>query len=235
MMERIKDIADPKKIDIIVANHVEKDHSGRSADAHKDAARVYSFNWTEAAVTGFGKHYDTMGWNFKTIKSLDKLDLGGKTLVFVEAPMLHWPDSMFMYLAEDKILFPNDAFGQHIASRERFDDELGKEASLAHAQKFFANLITPLAPKVLKKLDEVTKLGIPISMVAPSHGIIWRSYAGDIPSVVHQLVARRCKEQGDDRLRHDAPLDRSHGPDSCRRDHGRRRFCKSLPAQGWAL
>ena len=87
---------------------------------------------------------------------------------------------MFTYLAEDKILFPNDAFGQHIASCERFDDELGKEASLYHAQKFFANLIVPLAPKVLKKLDEVTKLGIPIDMVAPSHGIIWRSYVGDM-------------------------------------------------------
>jgi len=179
MMERIRDIIDPEKIDIIVANHVEKDHSGALPGLTKMLPGVPIY-CTEAAVTGFNKHYDTTGWNFKTIKSLDKIDLGAKTLVFVEAPLLHWPDSMFTYLAEDQILFPNDAFGQHIAGCERFDDELGKEASLEHAKKFFANLIVPLAPKVLKKLDEVTKLGIPIRMVAPSHGIIWRTYAGDL-------------------------------------------------------
>ena len=179
LLERIKDVIDPKKIDIIVANHVEMDHSGTLPLLTKMLPNVPIY-CTEVAVKGFGKHYDTTGWNFKPVKSLDKIELGGKTLVFVEAPMLHWPDSMFTYLAEDKILFPNDAFGQHIASCERFDDELGKEASLAHAQKFFANLIVPLAPKVLKKLDEVTKLGIPIDVVAPSHGVIWRSYAADI-------------------------------------------------------
>jgi len=179
MMERIKDIVDPKKIDIIVANHVEKDHSGALPMLTKLLPGVPIY-CTGCAVTGFEKHYDTEGWNFQTVKSLDKIDLGGKTLVFVEAPLLHWPDSMFTYLAEDKILFPNDAFGQHIAGWERFDDELGKEASLEHAKKFFANLIVPLAPKVLKKLDEVTKLGIPIDMIAPSHGIIWRSYVGDL-------------------------------------------------------
>jgi flavorubredoxin len=179
MMERIKDIIDPKKIDIIVMNHVEKDHSGALPGLAKLLPGVPIY-CTEAAVHGFKKHYDTEGWNFKPVKSLDKIDLGGKTLVFVEAPLLHWPDSMFTYLAEDKILFPNDAFGQHIAGCERFDDELGKEASLEHAKKFFANLIVPLAPKVLKKLDEVTKLGIPIAMVAPSHGVIWRTYVGDM-------------------------------------------------------
>jgi coenzyme F420H2 oxidase len=179
MMERIKDIIDPKKIDVIVMNHVEKDHSGALPGLAKLLPGVPIY-CTEAAVHGFKKHYDTTGWNFRTVKSLEKVDLGGKTLVFVEAPLLHWPDSMFTYLAEDKILFPNDAFGQHIAGCERFDDELGKEESLAHAKKFFANLIVPLAPKVLKKLDEVTKLGIPIAMVAPSHGVIWRSYAADM-------------------------------------------------------
>jgi len=179
LLERIKDVIDPKKIDIIVANHVEMDHSGTLPLLTKMLPNVPIY-CTEVAVKGLGKHYDTTGWNFKPVKSLDKIELGGKTLVFVEAPMLHWPDSMFTYLAEDKILFPNDAFGQHIASCERFDDELGKDVALAHAQKFFANLITPLAPRVLKKLDEVTKLGIPIDVVAPSHGIIWRSYAADI-------------------------------------------------------
>lgn len=179
MMERIRDVIDPKKIDVIIANHVEKDHSGALPMLTRLLPGVPIY-CTKVAVGGFAKHYDTAGWNFKTVKSLDNLDLGGKTLVFVEAPLLHWPDSMFTYLAEDAILFPNDAFGQHIAGCERFDDEIGKEAALAHAKKFFANLIVPLAPRVLKKLDEVTQLGIPIAMIAPSHGVIWRSYAPDL-------------------------------------------------------
>lgn len=180
MMERIKSIVDPAKIDFIIMNHVEKDHSGALPMLARmlPNAPIYC---TENAVKGFGKHYDTNGWNFKTVKSLDTLSLGNnKTLVFVEAPMLHWPDSMFTYLAEEKILFPNDAFGQHIACSERFDDQLGKEESLKHAQKFFANLIVPLAPRVIKKLEEVNSLKVEINMIAPSHGVIWRSYVGDL-------------------------------------------------------
>lgn len=179
MLERIKSVIDPEKIDYIIANHIEKDHSGALPMLTKLLPGVPIY-CTAVGKSGFSKYYDTKDWNFNTVRSGDKLDLGGKTLVFMEAPMLHWPDSMFTYLAEEKILFPNDAFGQHIASSVRFDDELGKEESLQHAKKFFANLIIPLAPKVLKKLDEVTRLGIDIKMIAPSHGIIWRSYVGDI-------------------------------------------------------
>jgi len=116
--------------------------------------------------------------------------------------MLHWPDSMFTYLAEDAILFPNDAFGQHVASAARFDDQLGRDAAMAHAKKFFANLIVPLAPKVLKKLDEVGSLGIDIKMIAPSHGVIWRSHAGDILGAYADWSRGRRKRQGHDRLRH---------------------------------
>jgi len=179
MMDRVRSVIGDKKIDCLVANHVEKDHSAGLPMLTKmfPGIPVYC---TAAGKTGFEKHYDTKDWNFHIVKTGDTLDLGGKTLAFLEAPMLHWPDSMFTYYAEEKILFPNDAFGQHIASAVRFDDELGKDESLAHAKKFFANLIVPLAPKVLKKLDEVGKLGIGIKMIAPSHGVIWRSYVGDI-------------------------------------------------------
>jgi flavorubredoxin len=166
-------------IDYIVVNHIEMDHSGTLPEFVRRMPNIPIY-CTERARAGLARHYDTKGWNIKVVKSGDTLDLGGKTLVFLEAPMLHWPDSMFTYLAEDAILFPNDAFGQHVASAARFDDELGRDAAMAHAQKFFANLIIPLAPKVLKKLDEVGGLGIDIEMIAPSHGIIWRSYAGDI-------------------------------------------------------
>lgn len=176
MLDRVASIIDPLKIDYVIANHVEMDHSGGLPKIAKMLPGVPIY-CTEEGVKGFNRHYDTEGWNFHVIKSGETLDLGGKTLVFLEAPMLHWPDSMFTYLAEDEILFPNDAFGQHIASSERFDDELGTDEAMEHAQKFFANLIIPLAPKVLKKLGEVTDLNIGIKMVAPSHGVIWRENA----------------------------------------------------------
>lgn len=176
---RVASVVDPKSIDAIVANHIEVDHSGGLPKMARMLPGVPIY-CTAVAKDGFGRHYDTKDWNINVVKTGDTLALGGKTLTFLEAPMLHWPDSMFTYLAEDAILFPNDAFGQHVASAARFDDELGHDAAMAHAQKFFANLIVPLAPKVLKKLDEVGGLGIDIRMIAPSHGIIWRSHAGDI-------------------------------------------------------
>jgi hypothetical protein len=180
IIERVRSVVDPMRIDYLIANHVEKDHSG-TLPALTNLLPGVPVYCTANGEQGFSKHYDTTNWNFKIVKSGDTLSLGkGKTLAFLEAPLLHWPDSMFTYLAEEEILFPNDAFGQHIASSQRFDDELGREESLKHAQKFFANLIIPLAPRVLKKLDEVGKLGIEIRMIAPSHGVIWRSYVGDI-------------------------------------------------------
>jgi anaerobic nitric oxide reductase flavorubredoxin len=103
------------------------------------------------------------------------LKLGKRTLRFVEAPMLHWPDSMFTYVVEDKILMPNDAFGQHLATSERFDDEVDEHVLMEEAKTYYANILMPLAPLITRKLEEVTKMGIPIEMIAPSHGLIWRS------------------------------------------------------------
>ncbi len=179
VLGRIRSVCDPAEIDCIVVNHIEMDHSGTLPEfvRRMPGTPIYC---TARAKAGLARHYDTTGWEIRVVRSGDTLDLGGKTLTFLEAPMLHWPDSMFTYLGEDAILFPNDAFGQHVASAARFDDELGIDAAMAHAKKFFANLIIPLAPKVLKKLDEVGKVGIDIRMIAPSHGIIWRSHAGEI-------------------------------------------------------
>jgi flavorubredoxin len=179
VLGRVGSVCDPGEIDFLVVNHIEMDHSG-TLPAFVRRMPDIPIYCTERARAGLARHYDTTGWNIRVVKTGDTLDLGGKTLTFLEAPMLHWPDSMFTYLAEDAILFPNDAFGQHVASAARFDDQLGRDAAMAHAKKFFANLIVPLAPKVLKKLDEVGSLGIDIKMIAPSHGVIWRSHAGDI-------------------------------------------------------
>jgi coenzyme F420H2 oxidase len=179
IFERIRSVIDPSKIDYLIGNHVEMDHSGTLPALTKLLPGIPLY-CTANGKAGFLKHYEAEDWNFKVVKSGETLDLGGKTLAFLEAPLLHWPDSMFTYLVEGKILFPNDAFGQHIATSERFDDELGKDETLRQAQKFFGNLIVPLAPRVLKKLEEVGSLGLDVNMIAPAHGVIWRSYAGDI-------------------------------------------------------
>jgi len=171
MLERISEIIDPSKIDTIVSNHVEMDHSGslpQIVERIGDPTVITS----ERGKKGLEKYFQR-SMKFKTVKTGDTLSIGHRTLTFVEAPMLHWPDSMFTYIKEDQLLLPNDAFGQHFASSQRFDDEVGDEV-MRHAAKYYANILWPLAPLILKKVDEVVKMGIPIDMIGPSHGLIWR-------------------------------------------------------------
>ncbi|MGL4670135.1 MAG: FprA family A-type flavoprotein [Methanobacteriaceae archaeon] len=165
----------PVKVDVLVQNHVEKDHSGTLVDLHKrfPEAPIYC---TEIAIKGLLRHYPSLkGANFETVGTGEALELGGKTLAFLDAFLLHWPDSMFTLLVEDGILFPNDAFGQHLCFPQRFDTEIPEYVLMDATKKFFANLIVPLAPLVLKKFTEVTELGLleKIKMIAPSHGQIW--------------------------------------------------------------
>jgi flavorubredoxin len=177
MLGRISEIIDPSKIDVIVSNHVEMDHSGsltQMVERIGDPTVITS----ERGQKGLTKHYKK-ALRFKIVKSGETFPIGHRTLTFVEAPMLHWPDSMFTYIKEDQLLLPNDAFGQHVASCQRFDDELEDEV-MKHAAKYYANILWPLAPLILKKVDEVVKMGIPIDMIAPSHGLIWRKNPGRI-------------------------------------------------------
>jgi len=169
-----KEGKDPK-IDVIIQNHVEKDHSGAITEIHKKfpEAPIYC---TEIAVKGLKKHYPSLeGANFTEVKTGDTLDLGNKTLAFLDAFLLHWPDSMFTLLAEEGILFPNDAFGQHLCFTQRYDHEIPEYLLMDGAQKFYANLVTPLSKLVLKKFQEVQDLGLleQIKMIAPAHGQIW--------------------------------------------------------------
>jgi flavorubredoxin len=177
MLGRISEIIDPSKIDVIVSNHVEMDHSG-SLSPIVDRIGNPLVITSEKGKKGLEKHYQR-SLNFKTIKTGDVLPIGRRTLTFVEAPMLHWPDSMFTYIKEDQLLLPNDAFGQHFASSQRFEDEV-EDGVMKHAAKYYANILWPLAPLILRKVDEVVKMGIPIDMIAPSHGLIWRKDPGRI-------------------------------------------------------
>jgi len=177
LLERISEIMDPAKIDYVIANHAENDHSG-SLPQIVDRIGNPVVITTERGKKGLERYFGRP-FNYRIVKSGETLPLGDRTLTFLEAPMLHWPDSMFTYLVEDKILLPNDAFGQHLATLERFEDEVG-DAVMKHAAKYYANILWPLAPLILKKVDEVVKLGIPIDMIGPSHGLVWRKDPGRI-------------------------------------------------------
>ncbi|MGY5875702.1 MAG: MBL fold metallo-hydrolase [Candidatus Thorarchaeota archaeon] len=172
MFERISSVINPEKIDYVISNHTEMDHSGAIPDVLnrvKDATLVC----TERAVEELKKHY-TDGWQIQTVKTGDEIDLGGKTLRFYEAPMLHWPESMFTYYVEEQLLMPNDAFGQHYATQERFADEVDQSVLWREAEKYYANILWPLSRMVKRKIEEVIELGLPIKIIAPSHGLIWR-------------------------------------------------------------
>jgi anaerobic nitric oxide reductase flavorubredoxin len=173
LIEHIEEHASFEKIDYIVVNHVEMDHSSSLptiAKLAKNAKILSSARGKEELIKHYGAEFERV----ETVKSGDTLKLGKKTLTFLEAPMLHWPDSMFTYLIEDKILMPNDAFGQHLASSERFDDEVDQQVLMEEAVTYYANILTPFAPLIVKKIEEVVAMKLPIDMIAPSHGIIWR-------------------------------------------------------------
>lgn len=172
LIENIRQVVDPAKIDIVVANHSEVDHSGGlpAVMRHCPNAEVIVSKRGLESVEG---HYH-QPWNFRAVKTGDKVSLGETEMVFVEAPMLHWPDSMFTYLAGRDLLMPNDAFGQHYATAFRFNDQVNQAELYEEAIKYYANILTPFSPMVAKKIDEVLALKLPVDMIAPSHGVIWR-------------------------------------------------------------
>jgi len=173
MIERIREIIDPSKIDYVVANHVETDHSGAIKEILKLAPQAKVVG-TARCKEGLQKHYFG-NWDFQVVKTGDEISLGKRSLKFIETPMLHWPDSMFTYIEKDALLLPNDAFGQHLATSKRFDDEVDEKILMEEAAKYYANILWLFSSLVIRKIEEIQKLSLKISMIAPSHGIIWRS------------------------------------------------------------
>lgn len=171
-LENLKEVTDISKIDYVIMNHLEPDHSGALPALMEyipEAVIIVSKKGAESI-----KEYYHKDWNLKIVGQGDKLNIGKHELVFIEAQMLHWPDSMFTYLAGENILFSNDAFGQHFASSELFNDLSDETEVYQEALKYYANILTPFSKLVTKKIEQLIKLGLPISMIAPSHGIIWR-------------------------------------------------------------
>ena len=195
-VENLKKEIDLKKIDFIVANHGECDHSGalETILAEIPDTPVYC---TVNCVKSLEGQYGKRGWNFKVVKTGDSVDIGnGKKLVFVEMRMLHWPDSMATYMTGDNILFSNDAFGQHYAVEELFNDNAEQSVLKHEAMKYFANILNPFAPILTKKLEEVVGFNLPFDIIAPSHGAIWR----DDPLQIVNLYAEWAKAYQEDQV-----------------------------------
>lgn len=172
LINHISQIVDPSKIDIVVANHAETDHSGSLPEIMHRAPNAQLFVSKRGVESIEGYYHE--GWNYTTVKTGDRISLGKNELIFVEAAMLHWPDSMFTYLTGHNILMSNDAFGQHYAAEYRFNDLVDQHALYEEALKYYANIITPFSKLVTNKIQELSTLGLPIDIIAPSHGIIWR-------------------------------------------------------------
>ena len=192
MMERIASIIDPAKIDVVICNHVEMDHSGALPEVMKVAKNATMY-CPAAGERGLKLHYETTGWNIKTVNTGDTLSIGKHTLAFTLMPMVHWPDSMMTYMAEEKILFPNDAFGQHFAADEIFDDE-NLDIIMEEAKKYYGNIVWPYGAQVQKALEAAAKLEI--ETIAPSHGVIWRKH---IPEIIEKYVRWSAYEPLPDR------------------------------------
>ncbi len=172
-VDNLESEIDLKKIDFIIANHAEIDHSGALPELMKKIPDTPIY-CTVNGVKSLTGHYH-QNWNFKPVKTGDSLELGnGKKIVFMEMKMLHWPDSMASYLTGDNILFSNDAFGQHYATEYLFNDLVDQDELMNECIKYYANILTPFSSFVEKKIEEVISLKLPIDIIATSHGVIWR-------------------------------------------------------------
>jgi len=169
---RLKEEIDIKKIDYIIANHGEVDHSGALPELLREIPGTPIYCTANGARI-LKAHYHE-DWNFVTVKTGDTLNIGSSILTFVEAPMLHWPDTMFTYMSGENILFSNDAFGQHYASELLYNNNVDQGELFYEAKKYYANILTPFSTLVTKKIKEVLGFGLPLDMICPSHGVIWK-------------------------------------------------------------
>lgn len=179
----IRRVVDPYRIKNIVINHIEPDHASSIAAIMEYTPDATIFI-TERGKKGLDRHFDTSRWKFRIVKSGDTLKTGKYTLTFLETPMLHWPDSMVTYIPEAKLLISQDAFGQHMASAARFDDEFLSCHSRFELDDaivdYYANILMPFGKLIEAKIQEIVKLGLEIDMIAPDHGVIWRKDPGYI-------------------------------------------------------
>lgn len=171
-VHNLKAEIDLNKIDYIIANHGEVDHSGSLPELMKYIPDTPIYCTANAVKSIKGQYHQD--WNFKVVKTGDRLNIGSRELIFIEAPMLHWPDTMFTYLTGSNILFSNDGFGQHYASEFMYNDLVDQTELYGEAMKYYANILLPFSKIVVRKIHEILDMKLPIDLICPSHGIIWR-------------------------------------------------------------
>ena len=189
LISNISRIIDPEKIDIVISNHTEMDHSGAIPKVLQIIGKGTPLYCSKMGAKNLKSHFN-QDFNFKVVGTGDELKVGNRTFSFIETKMLHWPDSMFTYLVEDGILFSSDAFGQHYSGDKFFDDEIGDEI-IPHARKYYANILLHFSPRVQTLLKDVAKMNLKLNMICPDHGIIWR----DNPSKIIEAYDKWSRQE----------------------------------------
>ncbi len=177
-VSNLKKEIDLKDIDYIIANHAEIDHSGALKELMREIPDTPIYCTANGVKSIKGHHHED--WNFVTVKTGDTLDIGENKLIFIEAKMLHWPDTMFTYMTGENILFSNDGFGQHYASENFYNDAVDQEELYHEAMKYYVNILNPFNAIVKKKIEEILAFNLPVDMICPSHGVIWRDNPAQI-------------------------------------------------------
>jgi len=193
LLANITRIVDPKKIDYVISNHTEMDHSGGLPRVMHRIGEDTPLYCSKMGAKNLALHFPQK-WNYHAVDNGETLSIGSRTLTFLETRMIHWPDSMFTYLNEDQILFSSDGFGQHYAGHERFDDQLSEEI-MYHAKKYYANILLLYGMKIGKLLDKVGEMGLGIRMICPDHGIIWRQD----PARIIDAYARWSRQEAENK------------------------------------
>lgn len=191
LISRIASVVDPAQIDVIVSSHVEPDHSGALKEIAALAPDAEIITTNPNGLKGLTARYGKL--NYRAVKAGDELSIGKRTLKFVPTPMLHWPDSMVTYCPEDKILFSNDAFGEHLATSMRFDDENNLETILREAKKYYANILMPFGKQAQTALKALG--GLEIKIIATGHGVIWRTHIDKILDCYKKWSAGEVEER----------------------------------------
>jgi flavorubredoxin len=193
LLDAISQIVDPKKIDYVISNHTEMDHSGGLPRVMHKIGENKPIYCSKMGHKNLLRHFSP-SLNYQPIENGGELKLGKRTLAFLETKMLHWPDSMVTYAKEDRILFSSDAFGQHYAGLERFDDQIG-ETIMHYGRKYFANILLLYSDLILKLVEKITALGLVIDIICPDHGIIWRKDPGKIIKAYVEWSTQKPKKK----------------------------------------
>jgi flavorubredoxin len=194
LLHNIYKLIEPSKIDYLVVNHVEPDHSGSVAEM-VDIIKPEKIFCSPKGKQALLDHYHREDWPYEVVGTGQEVSLGKRTVQFIETRMLHWPDSMMSYIKEDALLISSDAFGQHWATSERFNDQVDSWELMVHAKKYFANILLPYSQLIKKLIADVQKMDLKIDMIAPDHGLIWRDNPLQIVSAYDEWSKQVAKQK----------------------------------------